>query len=556
MPSASVAVMTTEVEALLEQGGAALATGEWERAADIFRAALDIEDRPDAHYGVATALWWLGDIPDALRAWNVTYSAYCRAGSKAEAAQAAINLAIFYATHIGNPTVASGWLRRAARHAQVVGDPLLDAWVRWAEAAVGSDRARAVELAEGARVVAVEHGDRDLEICALSVTGWALVGLGRADEGVALLDEALAGAIGGESQQLDTIVLTSCLLMEACRDCADFERIVHWMPAIDDFVEQYGCPYLNATCRTHYGEVLAAVGDWTRADQELQHAIRLAAHSLPAVRAIAAACLAELRLAQGRVDEARALLVGLEDRGAASVAVARLAIADGSMAAAEATVVRRLAQLGDSEVQAAPVRELLGELRLAAGDLDGASHIARDLSKQGHAVGCSIIVCRAARLAGRTLIARGEPDAARVELEAALSGFAELGLIADVARTRFGLAQLLATDQPELARAEGRAAHAMLESLGAAPESEAVRRWLAQHGDLPNLARTDPIAALTRRECDVVRLICEGHTNPEIAERLYISRRTVEHHVASILSKLGLRNRTEVAALVTAAVDP
>ena len=69
----------------------------------------------------------------------------------------------------------------------------------------------------------------------------------------------------------------------------------------------------------------------------------------------------------------------------------------------------------------------------------------------------------------------------------------------------------------------------------------------------PRAHTRDNAAHLTAREVDVVRLLAEGLRNAAIAERLFVSPRTVDHHVSSVLRKLGVTSRGEAAAVAARA---
>jgi DNA-binding CsgD family transcriptional regulator len=92
-----------------------------------------------------------------------------------------------------------------------------------------------------------------------------------------------------------------------------------------------------------------------------------------------------------------------------------------------------------------------------------------------------------------------------------------------------------------------------LESLGASVTARAVRRKMRALGikSIPagrrRSTRDHPLG-LTERERDVLQLVCDGSTNAEIAAELFISPRTVDHHVSAILTKLGAPSRNDAAA--------
>ena len=111
-------------------------------------------------------------------------------------------------------------------------------------------------------------------------------------------------------------------------------------------------------------------------------------------------------------------------------------------------------------------------------------------------------------------------------------------------------AALALTDDPDPDRQLQ--AVALLDELGAEATARRVRRGLRAHGivNVPRgprpSTRANP-AGLTARQLEVLGLLAAGATNAEIARQLFLTLKTVEHHVGAVLAKLGVAGRTEAA---------
>ena len=534
-------------ESQVGAGFQAMATGDWRGARDAFSAVLAVAEVPEALFGLANALFWLGDLAGTIANCEKAYAGFRRRGDPMFAAGAALALVGYNKGYLGNTAAARGWLSRAARIIENEA-PELRGELLGATAYVTEDPVESEALARQAAEIGRANGHSDLELMAMHAVGQALVQQGRTEEGMALLDEAMAGVIGGEYGDPLTAAQMSCMTMVVCGSCFDLERATQWVQSLQGFIERYGCPFLYAECRTYYGRVLFENGDWAAAETLLAEAISMSQGVFEAPHAFASGTLAELRLAQGRVEDAARVLRGVEGRTEAAAAVASVRLQQGEPSAAAAVLRRRLAATSPNRLDVAAVIELLGEAEIALSDSGAAVERGRALIALGTASHCDLIVAHGERLLGHALAASDVP-AACAHLETALAAFVHAGIPYRTAQTRLMLAQVLGHRDREVAGAEARTALAVFEDLGASRDADAAAALMRDLGI--KAARTGPknTGRLTSREQEVLALLGEGLSNPEIARRLFLSRKTVEHHVARILSKLGLRGRAEAAAL-------
>lgn len=548
--------MASTAEDLLEAGREALERGEWATARSLLSDAVDQEPLPEALYHLARACEWAGDYAAAVDGYERAYRGLRETGrTRLAALIAGRELSFLHAAVYGNAAVAGGWMARARSLIDEAGDCVERGWVELAEALMVDDPGTKDGHVRAATDIARRFGDDDLRFCALGYEGTVLVLRGRVEEGMRRIDESATAATNGEVKDYLAVGEIYCKMLLCCELTLDVRRAQQWMRVAESFGRRENALWVSAICRTHYGGILTVAGRWDEAERELSAAAGLYDAGFRALRGSALVRLADLRVRQGRLEEAARLLDGMESEPFAVRPLARLHLARGESALASTCLRRFLAAEGE-QAHLAPEWALLVEAELAGDRPHEAGQAYARLAAVAHGAEAPHVAGFRSYAAGLLAAARQDPSAV-ADFEAALAAFTTGGLPLEAGRARLAIARLLVSEEPEVAKAEARAALTSFDRLCARPDADAAAALLRHWGETGRAApRLDGL--LTKREREVLDLVGAGLSNEQIAQRLFISKRTVEHHVGNILAKLGFTRRAEAVgyALRQGSQDP
>lgn len=412
-----------------------------------------------------------GDAEGAVAHLSAAVRELTAAGDRRRAAMTCARLGDVFAHALGNKTAARPWFARAIRLVENEPPCLEQGYV--AVTAIGcdvDDPAVLIERAELALERARRFGDVNLETKALADGGLAHVQAGRVNEGMAMIDEAMALACGGGASDGDFLGKSVCSFFTACYFTADFERVEMWGRVLRQRGILGSAPgsqiFLSSHCESVRGTLLCHLGRWKEAEDLLTRVLAEHEEVMPGTAWHPPIALAELRILQGRLAEAEALLLGRDDSMQALLPTARLHLARSDFNLARATARRGLRLMGSDRVRAAALLGVLVEAELGRGEVSEAVRASAELDSRTCGLGLPALDAEAARLRALVMQYQGDVAGAVAVLQQALDDLAVANLPLLKMSLHLDLARLheLAGDWADAAVA-ARAAAALLSRL-------------------------------------------------------------------------------------------
>ena len=413
------------------------------------------------------------------------------------------------------------------------------------------DPTAAHEAFEDAGRIGERFGSADLVALSRLGRGQARIRSGAIEDGVALLDEAMASVDAGGLGPV-AVGTIYCAVIQTCHEICDLGRAKEWTAVLSGWcASQPEVVPFRGECLVRRSEILRLQGDWHEALEEARRACRLLTG--PSAEPGAGAAFyqrGELHRLRGEFPEAEEAYREAGVRGRTpQPGLALLRLAQGRLGDAEAAI-RRVVEEAATPAQQGRVLPACVEIMLAAGDIDAAREAAETLTGLARDLEAPLLLALAAGARGTVRLEEGDPRAAVSELRTAQATWEVLDAPYEAARTRILLARACrALGDEDTAGIELEGAVRTLERLGADAD---LARLRAEGEDVSIRARPDtPIArahGLTPREAEVLQRLASGATNRRIGEELFISERTVERHVSHIFAKLGVSSRAAATA--------
>jgi hypothetical protein len=261
----------------------------------------------------------------------------------------------------------------------------------------------AAQRARAAAQIGSSFDVADLEAVGLALEGEALVLSGRVDDGMRCLDEAAAIVAGEDFELAISPAWAQCILISSCECVGDLGRVTQWCASMQSLGERLNGRHVIGVCRSAYGHVLAARGDWAGAEAELVAAVDDLEGTRPGLAPGGVARLAELRMRQGRAEEGRALFERALPHPRALTGRGTLALDACDARAAADAAERALRRIGTQRrLDRIPALELLARARARLGELDAARRSSGRAGRAGaHGLGAGDPIPR------RAVVARG-----------------------------------------------------------------------------------------------------------------------------------------------------
>lgn len=461
---------------LLAAGREAHSAHRWEIAYHAFTAAAETALCAEDLQRLGEAAYWTGRSDESITVRERAYGAYVREGKDEAGALVALALAESYKYRLAK-SVSTAWISRAER---LLGEsPETHAHgylLRWQSVAAfdtDDDPESALLLADRVIAIGQRLGHRSLEALGLQDKGRFLVAMGRIDEGMRLVDEAMVAAVAGELDP-DATGRSYCNMLAVCDAVADYQRASEWSDAAQVWCEQHSESAYPGVCRITRAELKWLRGEWDEAAEDLQRAVG----ELTGFTAIVGKALyqtGEIELRSGSLEAAERSFLGAHEHGRLPLpGLAVLRLREGKPVEAEQLLGEALRGMS-APLARARFLPALGAVQLELGKLDECRETLAEL--QTVADVCASTALRSEAAHGRAALAVREalPGEAVREAQQAIAGWSELQMPYEAARSRFllGEAQDLAGN-PTAARMEMETARSTFVRLGSTADAAQV----------------------------------------------------------------------------------